>query len=102
MSDDVTRCPGGQCPLRDDCYRFRAVAYGRYDALGTPPYDRATGACEHHLPLSRYEPTEADLRTRAYHLWQRRGAPEGNPELDWSAAREQFAAELAARLSPLR
>jgi len=24
MSDDLTRCPGGECPRRDDSYRFRA------------------------------------------------------------------------------
>ena len=98
MSDDITHCPGGECPRRDDCYRFRARLVGRFDAFVRPPYDLATGACEDYFPLARLEPTEAEIRTRAYYLWQRRGGGDGAGEADWSAARAELAAALAGRL----
>ena len=101
MSDDITRCPGGECPRRDDCYRFRARIVGRFDAFVRPPYDPATGACEEYVALATLEPTEAEVRTRAYDLWQRRGGGvggAGGAEADWSAAQAEIAAALAGRL----
>jgi hypothetical protein len=99
VSDEITRCPGGGCPLRDDCYRFRALAYGRFDAFGTAPYDAATDRCAQHLPLARYASTDDAVRGRAHELWRRRGCPDGSPERDWEAARAELAVEFAARLS---
>ena len=101
MSDDVTHCPGGDCPLRHDCYRFRALVFGRFDAFVRAPYDLVSGTCDHHWSLARLAPTEADVRTRAYLLWQRRGSSHGSPDADWSAAQAELSAALAARLAPI-
>jgi hypothetical protein len=39
-------------------------------------------------------PTEPDrdetIRLAAYHLWQQRGGPMGEPEIDWFQAQEQL------------
>src|SRR5262245_11781179 len=81
---EITRCPGGECPRRGRCYRFRAVAYGRYDAFGAPPFDPATGACAEFLDLDARRPTEAQVRDRAYARWQ--ADPDGDAVAHWLAA----------------
>ncbi len=98
MSDDITHCSGGDCPLREDCYRFRAEVFGRFDAFGRPPYDAATGRCAHHWPLSRLRPTAADVQRRAYFLWVREGRPDGRADEHWAAASAALDAEFARRL----
>jgi hypothetical protein len=32
----------------------------------------------------------ARIAARAYELWERRGRPEGSPEVDWSAAEKEI------------
>ena len=39
MPYDVAMCPGGECPLRASCYRYRALPAGRQDWLVPFPYD---------------------------------------------------------------
>ena len=35
----------------------------------------------------------ARIAARAYELWERRGRPEGSPELDWAMAEKEIVAE---------
>ena len=98
MPVDITMCPGGDCPRRQGCYRHRAVAEGRQDWFGAPPFDRATGACDQFWDLARLQPTEDDVRTRAYHRWLAAGRPEGDPDVHWHAARAELEAAAAARV----
>lgn len=34
-----------------------------------------------------------ELARRAYELWQKRGSPAGNPEVDWHQAEREFSAK---------
>jgi len=97
MTDDLLHCSGAGCPCKNECLRFRAVAFGRFSAFGTPPWDTKRNTCEQHLPL----PPLADdgtIRERAYHLWLREGRPEGTAARDWSVARAELEAERRALL----
>lgn len=100
MNDDLTRCPGSDCPLRSRCVRFRLRAYGRYDSFGGVPYDPVTKGCEHFIDVKTREPTEAHIRDRAYHRWLAAGRPEGTAERDWLEARESFERALRDALYP--
>lgn len=97
---DLTLCPGGDCPLRSRCYRFRAVAYGRQDSFGAPPWSAATGTCDSFFDVERLMPTEDAVRTRAYHLWERAGRPEGQALAHWHQARVELLTAVDALLKP--
>lgn len=98
---DITHCPGGDCPVRDRCYRYRALAYGRFDAFGAPPWDASAQRCEHFWDIARLDPTDDDVRTRAHARWVAAGCPAGTAEADWHAARAELTALAAARLRPV-
>ncbi|MBP6842290.1 MAG: DUF2934 domain-containing protein [Kofleriaceae bacterium] len=95
---DVTMCPGGACPLRQRCYRYRAVPDGRQDAFGAVPFDEEAGACELFWDVARLAPSDEAIRTRAYYLWLAAGRPHGAAETHWYAARAQLVAAAAALL----
>lgn len=98
---DITLCPGQGCPLENRCLRFRAVAHGRQDYFGHLPYDAATGQCDSFWDLARLDPTEAQIRARAYHLWIAGGLRQGTADADWHRARAALDAETAAALGPV-
>jgi hypothetical protein len=53
---DISMCPGGECPKRHDCYRYRAIPNGhRQSYFTTPPYAMLPGTddCDEFWPLSR-------------------------------------------------
>ncbi len=86
MGLDITMCPGGACPTRQRCYRYRAVTEGRQDYFGAPPFDPATG--DQLWDIAKLEPTDEEVRVRAYYLWVAAGRPEGGQSGDhWQAAR---------------
>jgi Protein of unknown function (DUF2934) len=98
---DLALCPGGDCPLRNRCYRFRAVAYGRQDFFGTPPWSATTGTCDSFSDIERLMPTEETIRVRAYHLWERAGHPEGRASTHWHQARADLLDIVEAGLKPV-
>lgn len=98
MPDDITMCPGGRCPLRARCYRFRAVPAARQDGFVDAPYDPRTGRCDAFWDVTSLAPTEAQVRDRAYALWLAAGRPEGRAEEHWFAARAELERAAAARL----
>lgn len=87
MPYDVTMCPGGDCPLKQDCYRFRAEPLGRQDYFGSPPYDFTSQSCEYFWPPRPI--LDADIQTRAYYIWQREGCPEGKAGEHWLQAKRE-------------
>jgi hypothetical protein len=95
---DITMCGGEGCPLRFRCYRFRAETHGRQSYFGRAPYSAERGACDQFWALEGLEPSEGDIRTRAYFLWETGGRVEGTHEEDWRRARSQLVAEFEGRL----
>lgn len=35
---EITKCPGGDCPLKEKCYRFTAANSFHQSYLSTPPF----------------------------------------------------------------
>src|SRR6188472_1598336 len=44
----------------------------------------------------------AEIRARAYTLWEQRGRPDGNPDADWFGAEQQLELELDTVSTPLQ
>jgi hypothetical protein len=91
---DITMCAGQGCPLRNQCYRFRAQACGRQDYFGRSPYDAASGHCEQFWDLARLAPTEQQIQVKAYHLWIAGGRREGTADADWQRSCDDLALPL--------
>jgi Protein of unknown function (DUF2934) len=100
MLHDQLHCPGGECPLRRDCVRYRARVYGRQDFFGSPPFDRAAQSCAHHMPLGALIPSAATIRTSAYHRWQAAGSPEGRAEEFWLDAERSLREQALRDIAP--
>ena len=97
---DITLCPGQGCPLKNQCYRFRAKVYGRQDYFGSLPYKAATGTCDSFDDLANYQPTHARISHLAYMLWQSAGRPLNSADADWQRARESLEATFAEGITP--
>ncbi len=93
---DVTMCPGGACPLRQRCFRYRAVPDERQEWFGAVPFDEEAAACALFWDVARLAPTDEAIRTRAYYLWLAAGRPYGTAEAHWYAAQAQLVAAAAA------
>ena len=100
MHDELTRCAGVGCPLRDDCLRARLLPVARFDAFARPPWNPTTNACEHHVALPPAAPEPAAIATRAYHRWLREGRPAGRAEIHWGDARAELVAAARRGIGP--
>lgn len=100
MLYDQTHCPGGECPSRIQCVRYRAKIYGRTDFFGSPPFDRRTSACDHLMPLASLTPSVDAIRTRAYHLWLAEGSPEGRAIDLWLHAERELSERALEGIAP--
>lgn len=45
--DGLTKCPGGDCPLKETCLRIQPI--GRGDTYLNVPYDTELEACAHYM-----------------------------------------------------
>ena len=54
---DIAMCKGEGCPIRDDCYRYRATPSEYVQSyFAVTPYDKKLG-CEHYWEMKySYEP----------------------------------------------
>lgn len=77
-------CDGGPCPIRHQCDRFLAPRPGRHKCFTEPPYNPETHHCDHFL--APFQPSPADIETRAYFLWQSLGCPQGKDLEIWAQA----------------
>jgi hypothetical protein len=44
---DISKCEGTNCPLKENCYRFTAIANKYYQAYIEPPYNKEEKKCEY-------------------------------------------------------
>ncbi|MBD2201222.1 DUF2934 domain-containing protein [Calothrix sp. FACHB-1219] len=89
MPYDITLCPGQNCPIKQECYRFTAEILGRQDFFGTPPYKLTTNSCEFFITN---RPNEAQIRRLAYTIWEKTGYPEGKSVEHWLQAEKELTA----------
>jgi Protein of unknown function (DUF2934) len=101
MPHDIAMCPGEDCPLRQDCYRFRGVVAARQDFFGATPYDHAAGTCDRFWDLARLRPSESSIREKAYYRWLAAGRPEGQADDHWKAASDELERAYQDLLRPL-
>ncbi|MBC8110778.1 MAG: DUF2934 domain-containing protein [Verrucomicrobia bacterium] len=86
MSSDITLCAGGDCPIKQKCYRFLAEILGRQDFFGQLPYNFDTNSCEYFW---ENRPDKGEIRLRAYQIWQEKGCPEGKSTEIWLQAEKE-------------
>jgi len=46
---DITMCNGGKCPLKETCYRFRAIPSKWQSYFVKPPHRK--GKCKQYWPV---------------------------------------------------
>jgi hypothetical protein len=95
---DITMCSGEGCPLKDGCFRARAVAHGRQDWFGAPPFDAKTNSCESFMPLPAA--THKQIEEKAHFLWKARQATgqHGTAESDYLAAKQALEERMKEEL----
>lgn len=87
MLYDFTMCPGKDCPVRQNCRRFTAKILGRQDFFAQAPYNFTTNSCEYFI---RNRADEAQIRLRAYEIWQKMGCPDGKSVEHWLQAEKDY------------
>eukprot|EP01098_Paradermamoeba_levis_P003111 TRINITY_DN144_c0_g1_i1.p1 TRINITY_DN144_c0_g1~~TRINITY_DN144_c0_g1_i1.p1 ORF type:complete len:100 (+),score=19.95 TRINITY_DN144_c0_g1_i1:102-401(+) len=95
---ELTACPGGDCPLKQDCLRYRAVRYGRYNSWGSIPYDQQKKSCEHFVSINKLKPTEESIRQRAYMIYLNNGKIEGRDKENYFQAEKELNEQWKSKL----
>jgi hypothetical protein len=87
MFDDIILCTGDNCPVKNNCYRFTAKISGRQDFFGHAPYNFGNNCCEYFISN---RPDEAQIRLRAYEIWQQMGCSDGKSTEHWLQAEKEL------------
>jgi hypothetical protein len=61
---DIAKCEGTGCPLKDTCYRYRALAGDYWQSwLAKVPYDHQTDTCDQYWKMydQRKQPDRENL-----------------------------------------
>lgn len=82
----MTYCYGEDCPLKENCRRWLKEELGRRNTFTRIPYNPLTQTCEQFWEV--YHPTQQDLETNAYYIWQREGCPTGKALEHWLKAKQ--------------
>jgi hypothetical protein len=46
---DITLCKGGDCPLKEKCFRYTAKSNSEYQSYFVePPYDKGNKKCDYY------------------------------------------------------
>ena len=90
MSQNILLCRGEGCKLRHYCFRSTAEVLGRQDFFASPPLDEQSQTCEFFYENALFD---ADIRLKAYQIWQEEGQPEGRDFWHWQTARELILAQ---------
>jgi hypothetical protein len=87
MPNDITMCPGQNCPIKQNCSRFTNEILGRQDFFGEAPYSFTTNFCSYFISN---RPDEEQIRLKAYGIWQKMGYPNGKPVEHWLQAEKEL------------
>ncbi len=60
MSPDITMCEGGNCPLQDDCHRFKAKPSPIQSFFNLPPWHHS----KHGAECDYFWPLEVKIKTK--------------------------------------
>lgn len=83
MAYDIAKCMGGDCPLKNDCYRFTSETLGRQDFFGSVPYNLKDKSCEH------FWDNNSQIQALAYLIWLDEGKPNGKAREHWEKAKSK-------------
>ncbi|MEO0933465.1 MAG: DUF2934 domain-containing protein [Cyanobacteria bacterium J06641_2] len=87
MPDDITLCPGENCPIKQNCYRFTLQVMGRQNFFTQIPYNSSTNSCKHFISNL---PREEKIRIKAYEIWQQMGCPSSQSLECWLKAEKEL------------
>ena len=45
---DISMCVGNSCPLKDKCYRYRAIPFTHQSWITESPYDKDKEVCNYY------------------------------------------------------
>lgn len=49
---DISMCQGKDCPLKEECYRYKATPSKFMQSyFGEPPYDKKKKECDYYWPV---------------------------------------------------
>jgi len=51
MCPDITMCSGKDCPLKENCYRYKAKQSDYQSYFFNPPYDKEYESCSHYWEI---------------------------------------------------
>lgn len=65
---DFTMCEGTGCPLKQECYRYRAKPSRKQGYFAVIPYDQEgdVGDCEYFLDMNKNNVETPHLRSQEY------------------------------------
>ena len=56
---DIRMCQGGDCPLKDNCYRFTATPNEwRQSYFSNTPWEEEEKNCEYYIPVQKIKVDE--------------------------------------------
>jgi hypothetical protein len=87
MSNDITLCAGGTCPIKNFCHRCTSEVYGRQDFFSSMPFDVLAKKCSFFLKNEAYF---EHIRLMAYEIWQKSENSFESPDYYWRLAEEEF------------
>ncbi len=87
MSYDITLCAGGDCSIKQFCYRHTAEILGRQNFFGNLPCDTTKNTYEYFLKNEFYEEL---IRQRAYQIWEKNGRKLEDGFSNWEQAEDEF------------
>jgi hypothetical protein len=62
-SNNITKCVGIDCPLRETCMRFNAPKNSEYTSyFSDTPYDHKNQRCIHFKPLGKSEEIKNEIK----------------------------------------
>lgn len=85
MNSDITFCTGKSCPMKGNCFRYTAKAYGKRDFFSEAPYEKTSGSCD------RFLDNNEQVKKLAYELYLQAGKPQGQSLHFWTNAEKMIA-----------
>ena len=87
MPHDITLCAGGDCPLKQFCYRHTAEVLGKQNFFGSLYFDFSTKNCPFFIKNDAYF---GHIRLKAFTIWELDKQPDKNTKHYWQLAEDDF------------